>query len=140
MNDKEIIKGLVPWIIEDFEDKVQTALGMCHLNSLEIARLDTKSWVANEFLDALCCYDLAEEGLNKLVLTDFLRSCEPFSEEVMSRLANMCPNISHLDLSHMNCLTEAGRVSMASLLRQIVQHNPPIIILNMESFSLDEDR
>ena len=44
---------------------------MCHLNSIEIARLYTKSWVANEFLDALCCYDLPEEGLNKLVLTDF---------------------------------------------------------------------
>ena len=58
----------------------------------------------------------------------------------MSRLANMCPHISNLELSQMLRLTEAGRVSMASLLRQIVQHNPPIIILNMESFSLDKDK
>ena len=32
-------------------------------------------------------------------------------------------------------LTEAGRISMVSLCRQIFQSNPPIQVLNMEEFS-----
>ena len=56
----------MPWIIGDVEDKIQTALGMGHLTSLDIYGLDCKSWVANEFLDVLTCYDLPESGLDKL--------------------------------------------------------------------------
>ena len=37
-------------------------------------------------------------------------------------------------------LNEAGRVSMASLLRYIIQNNPSIITLNLELFSYDRDR
>ena len=57
----------MPWIVDELEDKVQTALGMGHLSSLEVSGLDCKSYVANEFLDFLCCYDLPEEGLSKLI-------------------------------------------------------------------------
>ena len=45
----------MPWIIDDFEDKIQAALGMNHLNSLLISDLNCKSLVANEFLDLLTC-------------------------------------------------------------------------------------
>ena len=61
----------MPWIIDDVEDKIQTALGMGHLNSLEIVYLDCKSWVANEFLDVLTCYDLPEHGLEKIICYHF---------------------------------------------------------------------
>ena len=57
----------MPWIIDDVEEKIQTALGMGHLNSLEIIEIDCKSWVANELLDLLCSYDLPEKGLDKLI-------------------------------------------------------------------------
>ena len=67
VNDKETISGSMPWIIDDMEDKIQTALGMGHLTSLEIKSLSSKSWVANEFLDVLTCYDLPENGLDKLI-------------------------------------------------------------------------
>ena len=50
----------MPWIIEDVADKVESALGMGHLTSLRIEGLKAKSWVANEFLDVLTCYDLPE--------------------------------------------------------------------------------
>ena len=56
----------MPWYIDDVEEKIQTALGMNHLFSLGIRSLNCKSWVANEFLDMLTCYDLAENGLDKL--------------------------------------------------------------------------
>ena len=69
---------------------------MGHLESLEINSLDSKSWIANELLDALTCYDLPEQGLNKLIFSDFRYQCSPFEEDVMTRLANMCPHISHL--------------------------------------------
>ena len=82
--------------------------------------------VANEFLDVLCSYDLPEEGLTKLIFYNFKPQCEPFEDEVVSRLAKMCPLLSHLELRDMCDLSEAGRVSMASLLRQIIHNNPPI--------------
>ena len=58
----------------------------------------------------------------------------------MTRVANMCPYISHLEMSNMNYLTEQGRLSIFSLFRQIVQNSPPIKELNMEHFSEDKDR
>ena len=82
--------------------------------------------MANEFLDFLTCYDLAEHGLDKLNFYYFDKKCEPFEEEVLSRLANVCPRLTHLELSNMYELTETGRLSMVSLFRQIAQHNPPI--------------
>ena len=60
VNEKEIINRSTPWIINDVEEKIQNALGMGHLESLEINSLDSKSWIANELLDALTCYDLPE--------------------------------------------------------------------------------
>ena len=71
VNDKETIIGSMPWIITDAEEKIQTALGMGHLTSLEISYLNSISWVANEFLDVLTCYDLPEHGLDKLIFSDF---------------------------------------------------------------------
>ena len=57
----------MPWIIEEIEDKIQNALGMEHLDSLEIYHLNSKSWIANEFLDVLTCYDLPDHGIDKLI-------------------------------------------------------------------------
>ena len=99
---------------------------MDHLSSLEVSILDCKSLVANEFLDVLCCYDLPLDGLSKLKFTMFMHQCDSFEDEVVSRLASICPRLSHLELSDMNYLSEKGRVSMANLLRQITHNNPPI--------------
>lgn len=96
VNDKEIITGSTPWIIDEVEEKIQTALGMGHLNSFDIFGLSSKSWVANEFLDVLTCYDLPELGLDKIIFNWFTPVCEPFEDEVINRLANICPHISHL--------------------------------------------
>ena len=35
----------------------------------------------------------------------------------------------------MSYLTEAARLSIASMFRQIIQHNPPIEVLDMGNFS-----
>ena len=86
----------MPWIIDDVEEKIQTALGMNHLNSLYVDNFNCKSWVANEFLDVLTCYDLPESGLDKLIFGSFKKQCEPFEEEVVTRLFDMCTRISHL--------------------------------------------
>ena len=96
VNDKATISGPMPWIIGDIEEKIQTALGMNHLTSLEISGLNSISWVSNEFLDVLTCYDLPEHGIDKLIFNYFYPQCEPFQDEVISRLANMCPQITHL--------------------------------------------
>ena len=77
---------------------------MLDINNLSCS----KSWVANEFLDALTCYDLAEYGLDKMSFSYFDKSCEPFSDEAVSRLVNMCPRLSHLQIEDMNKLTDEG--------------------------------
>ena len=58
----------MPWIIEDIESKIQSALGMEQLTSLNIESLKSKSWVANKFLDDLCNYDLPDQGLDRIIL------------------------------------------------------------------------
>ena len=90
---------------------------MGHLDNLYISGLESKSWVANELLDILSCYDLPEHGLDKLTFRIFKTKCEPFDSEVIARLANMCPHVTHLELSYMYGLSEAGRLSMVSLFR-----------------------
>ena len=82
---------------------------------------------------------MLEHGIDMLTLHNFRRQCEPISEEVVSRLAEICPFLSHLQLSEMYSLTETGRLSMVSLLRQIFHNNPPIQVLNMSKFSLNLD-
>ena len=61
----------MPWIIDDVDEKVENALGPGQLSSLEISWFRCESWVANEFLDLMCGYDLPEQGLEKLVLHYF---------------------------------------------------------------------
>ena len=34
VNDKEAINGSMPWIVDEVEDKIQTALGISHLNNI----------------------------------------------------------------------------------------------------------
>ena len=40
----------------------------------------------------------------------------------------------------MHNLTEAGRLTMVGLFRQIIQHNPSIEVLKLNGFSRDSDR
>ena len=88
VNGKLAASESMPWIIEDFSDKVESILGMDQLTSLIVEKLNCKPTVANEFLDLLCGFDIPEQGLEKLVLSDFLSISEPFEEEVLTRLAN----------------------------------------------------
>ena len=129
----------MPWIIDDIEDKIQTSLGIGHLNSIEIESLDCKLWIANELIDLLCCYELPEDGLSKLTLCNFKSQCVNIEDEVVSRLANICPRLTHLELINMVDLSEEGLMLMVSILRQIILKNPPILVLNMEKFNSKMD-
>ena len=71
INNKKAIFGSMPWILGDVEDKIQAALGVEPLTSLKIRYLNCNSWVANEFLDALCSYDMLDCGLDELILYGF---------------------------------------------------------------------
>ena len=110
----------MPWIIDEVEDMIQSSLGIEQLSSLHIEHLKSKSWVSNEFLDLITCYDMPEQGLNKLIIREPLKICEPIQEEVVTRISNMCPNLSHLELSDMYALSEAGRLSMVCIFTRII--------------------
>ena len=58
---------------------------------------------------------------------------------MVNRLASICPNITNLELNEMYELSETGRLSIVTLLRQIVQNNPPIKVLSMVEFSRSRD-
>ena len=83
---------------------------MNQLTSLEIDCFHAEPWIANEFLDLLMCYDLPQHGLEKLFLSVIGEMSLPFEEDVLTRLANMCPSITHLQLSEMKDLSEEGRL------------------------------
>ena len=93
---------------------------MDQLTVLKIGNLSCESWVANEFLDMLCCCDFPEHGLEQLTLYSFYEVCEPFEKEVMSRIANICPRLTNLQLIDMQDLTEEGTLSIVNLFRQII--------------------
>ena len=112
-----VIDGLMPWIIDDVEDRIQGIMGTELLTSLHIESLNCKSLVANEFLDLLCSYEVPDQGLEKLILDQFKHKSEPYQDEVVSRLASVCPRVSVLQLSSMDNLTEVGRLSIANMFR-----------------------
>ena len=140
VNDKLVLEGNTPWIIDEMEDRIQTTLGMDQLNSIEITGIKCKSWVANELLDLLTCFDIPDHGLDKLKLRAFDPQCGPFEEEVVARLANMCPNITHLNLSCMAYQSEASRLQIVTLFRLIIQQKPQLELLDMGTFSDKHDR
>ena len=76
------------------------------MSSLYIVGLKSKSYVANEFLNLLTCFEIPEHGLDKLVLQRFEMQCFPFEEgDVISRLAEISPCLSSLQMSFMDRLT-----------------------------------
>ena len=82
------ILGATPWIIEDVEDKIQTALGNSPIHSIDILKMQAKTWVSNQFFDLLLCQDIDSNGFQKLSINNLYQSdCESFEEEVLTRLA-----------------------------------------------------
>ena len=59
-----VILGSTPWIADDIEDKIDSAIGSTPIHSLTIPIIEeTKSWVFNQFIDLLVCQDIADQGL-----------------------------------------------------------------------------
>ena len=75
---ENVLDGTMPWIIEEIQSKIESTMGTEQLTSINIDGLNSKSWVANEFLDDLCNYDLPDKGLDTLILNCFQPRCEPF--------------------------------------------------------------
>ena len=104
------MNSYAPWIVEDVEEKISTALGANQLTCVRIHELVGKAVVPNEFLDLLTFY-VADNGLEKLEMRRFRIESEQggtldiqnahFDEEVLTRLANMCPRISTLTMTGM---------------------------------------
>ena len=55
--------------------------------------------------------------------------CMPFEDEIITRLAQRCPNIKELRLEGMYELSEEGRMQLGGLFRQTIQQNPPLEVL-----------
>ena len=64
------IDGYIPWIVDEVEERIETALGKDQLTSFSLLALNCKAVVANEFLDLLTCY-IAENGLEKFLFRNF---------------------------------------------------------------------
>ena len=58
----------------------------------------------------------------------------------MSRMASICTHLTQLQLSYMYDLSVEGKMSLVSLFIQIIQNNPPLEILGMQSFSWGKDK
>ena len=71
----------------------------------------------NQYIDLLLSQDIAEHGLQKFKIMNIYQECEPFEDEIMTRLAQRCPNIKQLELTGMHKLSEAGRMQLGSLFR-----------------------
>ena len=50
--------------------------------------------------------DLAEDSYKKLVIKEMKQQCFPLESDVVSRLAQSCTLLQHIEMSQMNCLEE----------------------------------
>ena len=91
----------MPWIVDDIEDKIQSFLGNNQLYSLRIMQLNCDKWVANEFFNLFLCHDIPENGLQKLILDEFKSPCFPLEEDIVSRIVNICPCLTNIQMSMM---------------------------------------
>ena len=66
VNDTCAHTGSMPWILDQFEDKINTVYAGVPLESFEIVWLDCKTQVVNQFFDFIVSQDLADESFKKL--------------------------------------------------------------------------
>ena len=97
------------WIVDDIEDKIQSAMGIDQLYSLRIMKMYCDSNVSNEFFNFFICHDLPDNGLEKLILDDFKSPCFPLEEDVVSRMVNICTYLTTLQLSKMYMLNDQAK-------------------------------
>ena len=48
------------WVIDEVSEKIESALGMDHLTSIEVSCITCSSTAANELFDLLCGFDITE--------------------------------------------------------------------------------
>ena len=58
----------MPWVLHQFEDKLNKVYQGQPLENLELEGLDSKSQVVNQFLDYMVSLDLADNSYKKLVI------------------------------------------------------------------------
>ena len=129
----------MPWVLHQFEDKLNRVYQGQPLENLEIEGLDSKSQVVNQFFDYMVSLDLAEDSFKKLVIKEIKQQCFPLESDVVSRLAQSCTLLQHIEMSQMSGLEEEARMDLASLFRDIMQNSPPLTHLNFERFSKPEE-
>lgn len=75
--------------------------------------------------------DLSDDSYKKLILTKMTKRCFPLENDVVSRFAQSCTLLQHLELGDIPNLKEGARMSLACLFREIIQNDPPLIHLNL---------
>ena len=70
VNDLEALTDSMPWLLDQFEQKINSVYQGQPLESFEIKELDCKSSVVNQFFDFMVSQDLADESFKKLSIID----------------------------------------------------------------------
>ena len=78
---------------------------------------------------------LKDDSYEKLIINGMKQQCFPLEDDVVSRLVLSCTQLQHLELTNMCELEEETRINVAGLLRNIIRNNPPLIHLDLFSFS-----
>ena len=102
LNNIEAHRGSMPWILDEVEEKLNKVYQGQQLESLEIHGLDCKSSVANLFLDFMASLDLKNDSFKNLVISKMTYKCIPIEDDVLSRLAQSCSRLEHLEMTEMN--------------------------------------
>ena len=95
------------WVIDMLDEKITNNI-TDEVHTIEIQNLDCKNWVASELFETMLSLELHPDGINKLVLRCFYSQCEPFNNEVMTRLSQAFANLKHLEVASMQRLSAEG--------------------------------
>ena len=85
--------------------------------------------------DFFASQDINNDSLTKFAIKRIREHAFPLETEVVTRLAQICTRVEHLELSDVSYNDRKAETDMAKLFREIVRNNPPLTHVKLNSFS-----
>ena len=102
VNDEVVIDETIHWNFFTISEKVEVQLGDRNMTSFGVKNLECKSFVTNEVLDVIASQMISEEdGLSKIVLSNFKETCGPFDESMLERFVKSSTKLMKLEVTEM---------------------------------------
>ena len=126
INDEQVHKGMMPWIIPHVKDKISMAFHDSpapKINSVQISNLDCAGWVFNDFFGLLANQEFGNTDLKKLSLRQFKLGCIPSLDETIDQLALLSMQLQSFTVCNMKNLSTEEIEEVAQMTCYVIEAN-----------------